>query len=428
MNTNQKSTPARGAKPALKRQTVRPPVYRPQPTPVVLQRKMASASVPRVQSSGSHGQPVAPPVYRPQTKKVAQPKIVNRKPRILAPSSGRAPASHVRSAPTVVQRTKMATCAAPQHTNVIQAHLEMLPDGTARETRTGQIYTNMGNSWVMDANGGAYYYTASHQYMTQSGLYHDPVTGMTLNRHVSGWYYATTGVPYYYDGEFYRPYQTQQPQQPQQPTIPHATSQVSSQSSSSLSTTPPPPSSSLSTSVAPPPSPSQQTQTQTSTSTTSRPMTNNDFRNMVLNASRQPDPFAAVRAQTTLAGSLTQLRTVALKSDENLQTAIEALASGSHASRTGIKGLDNRLSDERFNESHGGHAHAEYTTFQLFDELYQLWLRKGKTAKPEWVDIHSRCKQKQFDKKPPDRKGGGGGGKGELGGATHAPKTKLSTF
>src|SRR5688500_5350248 len=48
---------------------VAPPVYRPQPTPKVLQRKAAVAG-------GAEGQaPVAPPVYRPQpAPKVLQPK------------------------------------------------------------------------------------------------------------------------------------------------------------------------------------------------------------------------------------------------------------------------------------------------------------------------------------------------------------------
>ena len=415
------------AKPELNRQAVPAPVYRPQPTPIVLQRKMASG--PRVHSSGSHRQPVAPPVYRLQSKKVAQPKIVDQKPRIHGLSSGRASASHLRPAPTVVQRTKMATRSGPtaprriHHTNVVQAYLEVRQDGTAHETRTGQIYTIMANSWVMDANGSFYYYTATHQYMTQSGLYYDPVTRMTLNVPMNSLYQnTTTGVYYYYDGEFYRQYQPQQQQpttpQQQQPTIPHATSQIS-----------PPPSASLSTSVAPPPSPSQQTQTQTSTSSTTSTKKDNDyFRNLVNNRRQEPDPFANVRAQGTLTGSLNQLRTEALKSDDVLERAIQELVSGSHGRGAGIRGVGHRFSDGRYDESHGGHAHAEYATFQLFDELLRLWSQKGKTPKQQWLDIHSLCcKQYQFDKKPPDRDKGGGGGKGELGGSTHAPRTKIFT-
>jgi hypothetical protein len=50
-----------------------PPVYRPQPTPKVLQTKMASNQPP--QSIQPPRAPVAPPVYRPEPKKIVQPKM-----------------------------------------------------------------------------------------------------------------------------------------------------------------------------------------------------------------------------------------------------------------------------------------------------------------------------------------------------------------
>jgi hypothetical protein len=244
------------------------------------------------------------------------------------------------------------------------------------------------------------------------------------------WYqHPTTGVLYWFDGVHYYPYyppQAQQPQQvqhpqqaphvpqpprQQQPTTPRATSQIASQSSSSVSTSLPPP---------------QQTQTQQSTtSTTSRQMSNNDFRNLVLNASRQNDPFAAVRAQTTLTGKLNQLRIEAYKSDESLERCIQELVTGAHNRGAGIRGLASRLTDERYDASHEGHAHAENATFQLFEELLQLWIQRGKELKEQWKNVYSVCKKHQFDQQPPDRDKGGGGG---LGGSTHAPRTKLFTF
>ena len=90
MNSNKKLTPPRGIPQPFNRQAgavrefkpvvaqlkstgpapgskrpVAPPVYRPQPTPKVLQTKTA---------------PVAPPVYRPEVKKIAQPKIISAAP------------------------------------------------------------------------------------------------------------------------------------------------------------------------------------------------------------------------------------------------------------------------------------------------------------------------------------------------------------
>jgi len=73
MNWTNKKPPGPVAqlKPELKR-PVAPPVYRPQPTPKVLQRKTVPAQNPQPPRG-----PVAAPVYRPQTKPVvAQPKMV----------------------------------------------------------------------------------------------------------------------------------------------------------------------------------------------------------------------------------------------------------------------------------------------------------------------------------------------------------------
>jgi len=56
-----------------------PPVYRPQPTPLVLQKKERPGAKPSVITS-QQKKPIAPPVYRPEPKRVAQPKAIAHKP------------------------------------------------------------------------------------------------------------------------------------------------------------------------------------------------------------------------------------------------------------------------------------------------------------------------------------------------------------
>lgn len=70
-----KSVPTQTAPPAKSgRGLIAPPVYRPQPVPKVLQRKTAATSSgARPPISQSKFSPSAPPVYRPETKKVLQP-------------------------------------------------------------------------------------------------------------------------------------------------------------------------------------------------------------------------------------------------------------------------------------------------------------------------------------------------------------------
>jgi hypothetical protein len=63
---------AAGASP-IRKMPVAPPVYRPQPVPRVLQRKIASGQQPHAGQPPL--QPVAPPVYRPEQKKIVQPKM-----------------------------------------------------------------------------------------------------------------------------------------------------------------------------------------------------------------------------------------------------------------------------------------------------------------------------------------------------------------
>lgn len=59
---------------AAARAPVAPPVYRPQPTPVVLQRKTALSQPPPPPNQPPR-RPAAPPVYRPEQKRIAQPKM-----------------------------------------------------------------------------------------------------------------------------------------------------------------------------------------------------------------------------------------------------------------------------------------------------------------------------------------------------------------
>lgn len=67
-----KTSPKQTATPAKSGRTA-PPVYRPQPVPKVLQRKTAATSTgARPPISQSKFSPSAPPVYRPETKKVLQ--------------------------------------------------------------------------------------------------------------------------------------------------------------------------------------------------------------------------------------------------------------------------------------------------------------------------------------------------------------------
>jgi hypothetical protein len=66
--------PKMGSETHLRRPPVAaPPVYRPQPTPKVLQTKMASG---QPSNTGQQPRPsVAPPVYRPEPQKIVQPKM-----------------------------------------------------------------------------------------------------------------------------------------------------------------------------------------------------------------------------------------------------------------------------------------------------------------------------------------------------------------
>lgn len=84
-----------------KKPPVAPPVYRPQATPRVLQKKDRPGShvvQPKVYRP-EHKQPAAPPVYRVQPKPVAQPKVIQRKtaqPKIARPGvAGHKPNSSV---------------------------------------------------------------------------------------------------------------------------------------------------------------------------------------------------------------------------------------------------------------------------------------------------------------------------------------------
>lgn len=80
------------AAPQLKKLPVAPPVYRPQPVPKVLQRKVAGPQ-PSARPAQPKRPPVAPPVYRPQPV-----------PKVLQPKAAPRPAPVFRNARSVVQR------------------------------------------------------------------------------------------------------------------------------------------------------------------------------------------------------------------------------------------------------------------------------------------------------------------------------------
>lgn len=63
-----------------------PPAFRPQPTPKVLQTKMASGPPPRPEQA--RRQPVAPPVYSPKAKQIVQPKTSPRANAVVQRAAG----------------------------------------------------------------------------------------------------------------------------------------------------------------------------------------------------------------------------------------------------------------------------------------------------------------------------------------------------
>ncbi len=79
-----------------------PPVYRPQPTPKVLQRKSAAVTPP---ANAAQRTPAAPPVYRPQ----APPRVLQTK----APGSAAPPVYRPQPLPRVLQRKSDQTPTAP---------------------------------------------------------------------------------------------------------------------------------------------------------------------------------------------------------------------------------------------------------------------------------------------------------------------------
>lgn len=82
--TNKKPLPQVGNR-AANGKPVTPRVYRPQPTPKVLQKKSSLAQAPKTVQA-PRPQPVAPPVYRPLTKQTVQPKTTSqaRKPPVAS--------------------------------------------------------------------------------------------------------------------------------------------------------------------------------------------------------------------------------------------------------------------------------------------------------------------------------------------------------
>ena len=115
---------------------VAPAVYRPQPTPKVLQRKTAGSQSPP--QSGS--KPIAPPVYRPQ----AVPKCLQTKMATVAPAVKSSPVYRPQPVPNVLQRTS-ATVAPrlhrPEPKNLVQPKAIMQsrkPPGVLQALPSGQ--------------------------------------------------------------------------------------------------------------------------------------------------------------------------------------------------------------------------------------------------------------------------------------------------
>lgn len=119
---------------------VAPPVYRPQPLPKVLQRKVAATNTPANHSGHT---PAAPPVYRPQpTPKVLQLKQVGQPPPTAAPPplNRPRPSSHLQPLPGQSARAQQAP---PRQRTVptiqpAQAHTRASPARTGPTAGAGR--------------------------------------------------------------------------------------------------------------------------------------------------------------------------------------------------------------------------------------------------------------------------------------------------
>jgi hypothetical protein len=298
---------------------------------------------------------------------------------------------------------------------VIQAYLTDAGNGLFIETRNHQQFTWLAEGVYKDANGDAFWYLDTHQYKNMFGGYYDPHLGITLQDVGNGWY-LHSGTHYWYDGAYYQPYQQPPPQTAYTPPQQQITSPTLSNISTPTTTSP---------------TTSNNNNNNNNNNNSGGGMTNADFRRRFLGESSTTttvDPLRAMYGRVanapTLTGKLRQLEQEALASDEALEAAIEELATGNHGMRSTIRGLAGRFTDERYDQLHGGHGHAEWATYQLFARLLALWRRKGKKPKEDWLRIEDASQRHGFDKDPEDRGGKGG----SLGGSTHAPKSKLGGF
>ena len=140
-STNKKPT---GSQPPLNRaqpgaRPVAPPVYRPQPVPKVLQRKVSPVQNPN--AAQAPRLPVAPPVYRPQATQGVQAKLAG--PTQTKPQPVAAPVRHPRVVPKVLQMKKTTSQPAP--------HKQ--PPGPLIGRRSSVVQRKYGRDTYVEVNG-----------------------------------------------------------------------------------------------------------------------------------------------------------------------------------------------------------------------------------------------------------------------------------
>lgn len=442
----------------LKPQPVAPPVYRPQPTPKVLQKKMAASQPQMNDPQLKQRQPQAPPVYRPQPvpkalqkKAAGNPQTHQRglehrpaAPPVLrpqpAPKSSQ-PNQHAvaqMKARSTLQRVgaqlaggsgKMRTGykqvagearnrAARGH-SVVQCVLEETDERgyftDSRDTNDPpNVFEAIGNNRYREMYSDAIYtyYPQTHQFQASDGTYYDPYYRIYFTYSlVTNCYHDTQHRLYDYDGTYYRPRQAQpqvvmQQQHQQQVSVPQQ-QQQQSQVLTNFNNTP---SSTSSTQTTTPSASVAVNNNNSSSSSSSAPVVkNNDyFRQLVNSGGMGKSIGQTLSQQNSLGGTLDTLEQYALQSDSNLEEALQLLAGASH--QRGVKGLKLRLNDAvSLNATDSGHAYAQYATYMLFVKLLQLY--KGNKL-GEYLLLQAECKKRDFDKKPPKGGGNGGGGRG----------------
>jgi hypothetical protein len=438
------SQPARA--PQLKPHPIAPPVYRPQPTPKVLQKK-TTAIQPKINTPKIiQRQPVAAPVYRPQPVPKASQKKAAGNPQALARGLERQPVAppvfRPQPAPKVSQPSRPAVAQRTAHTSLQRsrapiaggsgkmkagyklgtvevrnhaahghsvAQCVLVADNEpgyftdSRDTNSHpRVFEDAGNNFYreMYSDETYIYYPQTDQYQASNGTYYDPYYRIALTYNpTTGYYQDSQNRVYYYDGAYYRPYQPQVVVPQQQVNLPQQSQLIiNSNSTSSTSSSPQTTLNNPSVSV---------NNNNSASSSSPTVKDNNYFRQLINSGGMGKSIGQTLTQQTTLRGTLATLEQHAMQSASNLEQALDMLVNGSH--QRGIKGLQMRLHDSvSFNATDKGHGFAQYSTYLLFAKLLQMYKGQNLDA---WLMIQAECKKRDFDKKPPDG-GGDGGGKG----------------